>query len=70
MTTATFKKVNAAIAALGYKAELVKGDGYFYFAGDDVKIDAPSVYVYRLTEFSVEEWLGEFAGCVEPKEAV
>jgi hypothetical protein len=33
----TFKKVNAAIAARGIKAELVQGNGYLYFAGDDVQ---------------------------------
>lgn len=69
MTIATTKKVNAAIAAQGYKAELIKGDGYFYFVGDDVRIDAPSVYTYRLTDFTVEQWMAEFADCVEKRQA-
>jgi len=66
---ATFKAVNAAIAAKGYKAELIKGAGYFYFVGDDVRIDAPSTYTYRLTDFTVEEWMAEFAACVDAKPA-
>ena len=50
--------VNKAIAHLG-KIELVKGEGYFYFIGDDVNVWAESVYVYRLNELTLERWIEE-----------
>jgi len=50
--------VNRAIAHLG-DIELVKGNGYFYFAGDTVSVWAESVYVYRINELSLERWIEE-----------
>lgn len=34
----TLKKVNAELTRAGIRAELVKGDGYFYFVGQDVEL--------------------------------
>ena len=60
MTKATFKKVNAALKDAGLDVELVKGEGYFYFAGEGTDGWASTgVYVYRLTDLTVEEWMEE-----------
>lgn len=60
MTRVTIKTINKAIAA--HHVELVKGEGYFYFAGlegspvynEDV---VPSVYSNVLGCMSVDEWV-------------
>lgn len=54
----TMSKVNEAIAYYG--VELVKGDGYFYFAdiGEGYVADLiPSVYSNRLSTMSLEKWV-------------
>lgn len=55
----TLKKVNDAIKAAGIKAELVKGKGYFYFVGSEVRDDADGVYVYSLNELDLARWIEE-----------
>lgn len=57
----TLSAVNKALAHAGIKAELVRGEGYFYFVGDDVDLsEEQGVYgVYRLSELSVERWVQE-----------
>lgn len=44
--------------------EIVKGNGYFYFIGNDA-LDwySSSVYVNKLTDLSMERWLEEFNDC-------
>jgi hypothetical protein len=50
--------VNKAIADLGGKEILVKGDGYWYFAeGDSAQWPSASVYCYNLNTYSLEEWV-------------
>lgn len=61
----TLRTVNKAIAHLG-DIELVKGNGYFYFAGDSVNVWAEGVYVYRLNELSLERWVEEAKAAMEP----
>lgn len=59
----TIKQVNKALAAKGYKAELVRGDGYFYFWGPDTaKFEESGVYggVTRLSDLTVERWVEMF----------
>jgi exopolyphosphatase/pppGpp-phosphohydrolase len=62
MTRLTMKKVNAAIkAAGGGSVELVKGDGYFYFAGgESEEWNSTGVYVYTLNELTLERWVEEW----------
>lgn len=57
----TLKKVNAELARTGIRAELVKGDGYFYFSGQDVELaQEQGVYgVFRLNDLSLEQWVEE-----------
>ena len=66
---ATRKNVAAAILAKhGHKVELVKGNGYFYFASDEADYRlAPityahgtSVYVNGLWCFDVDRWVSEY----------
>lgn len=57
----TLKQVNKAIAALGGKEELVKGDGYYYFIeGNAFEWDMDSVYVNTLNEMPFERWVEEW----------
>lgn len=58
----TRSQVNKAITKAGVKAELVKGDGYFYFIGEDIKNGvSDGVYVYTVGELSLREWMVELA---------
>lgn len=56
----TLKQVNKALTDKGYEFELVKGDGYFYFAptGKDDNF-GPTVYCCFLYELSVDRWVKE-----------
>jgi hypothetical protein len=66
--TVTTKKVNAALKAAGFDVELAKGGGYFYFydIGDSFVATAMSgVYVSRITDLTVEEWVEEFKSKLE-----
>jgi hypothetical protein len=54
----TLNKINAAIKAAGGEDELVRGNGYFYFVGEDTpKWHQASVYTMFLSDFTVEEWV-------------
>ena len=58
MAKATINKINAAIA--GKSVEVVKGNGYFYFAdigNDYVAESIPSYYSCQLGSMSLEEWV-------------
>ena len=57
----TLAAVNKALAAAGIDAELVKGRGYFYFAGSDMDYaEEQGVYgVFRLSDLSVSQWVEE-----------
>ena len=60
--------VNAALAALGAEEFLVKGKDYFYFAGGDAhKWQRTMVYVSKLNQLSLEEWLEEYASMKAPE---
>ncbi|MCA0944514.1 hypothetical protein LCM08_06295 [Salipiger pacificus] len=60
MTAATVNKINAGIRH--HDVEVVKGDGYFYFAAltDEAQTSAdaiPSVYSCHLRCMSLEDWI-------------
>lgn len=60
MTAPTLRKINAAIAK--HRIEIVKGDGYFYFAaleGAEPGIEEAiaSVYSCHLRALSLDEWI-------------
>jgi hypothetical protein len=58
--TLRISTVNRALQAEGIDAELVRGDGYFYFVGPDVELaSTTSVMVYRLNQLSLSGWLYE-----------
>jgi hypothetical protein len=66
MTLATIKKVNAAIEKFG--VEIVKGNGYFYFAdiGDAyVSDNIESVYSCHLRCMTVEQWLSYVESAIQ-----
>ena len=62
MTRLTIANVDKALAAAGIDAVLVKGDGYFYFWGDEpIGWYSSSVAVFRLSDIpTVEGWVAEF----------
>ena len=54
----TLKTINKAIATYG--VELVKGNGYFYFAdttSENVADSIPSVYSMHLRGMSLDQWV-------------
>ena len=58
MARLTLKAINAAIRQRGVRAELVRGAGYFYYAGPDVDYAySTSQLVYSLGSCSLEEWV-------------
>lgn len=66
MARLTIKAVNKAIAARGIKAEIVQGDGYLWFSGDDVEFAyTTSVAACRLNHLTLERWMQELDEIVE-----
>lgn len=53
------RTVNKAIIAKGWKMELVKGDGYFYFIGDEASVCMFGVYVHSLNQLTLADWIDE-----------
>lgn len=52
--------VNHALAAAGHAERLVRGNGYWYFTeGNASRWPSSSVYVYRITDLTLDEWLAE-----------
>lgn len=54
--------VNNAIQELESGWELVKGEGYFYWAHptDMSYLDCETVSVYKLNDYSLDRWIEEF----------
>ena len=75
---ATKKNVAAAILAKhGHKVELVKGNGYFYFAAEqdaDYRIEpityaeSPSVWINAFCDTDVEWWVLRYEYLIEDAE--
>lgn len=57
----TIKQVNKALHAAGLDCQLHKGDGYCYFWGPSVERSpvGTMVYVPRISDLTVEQWLEE-----------
>ena len=56
----TLKKINKELADLGFQERLARGNGYFYFYdGDASAWPQTGVYVYRLRDLSLEQWIEE-----------
>ncbi|WP_274644204.1 hypothetical protein [Pseudomonas serbica] len=54
----TFAAVNDALAKIGAKERLVKGNGYLYFTGGGAaNWSSCSVMVPRLSDYTLDEWL-------------
>ncbi|WP_338924611.1 hypothetical protein V0M98_33890 (plasmid) [Pseudomonas silesiensis] len=54
----TFASVNEALAKIGAKEQLVKGNGYLYFTGGGAASwPSCSVMVPRLSDYTLEQWL-------------
>jgi hypothetical protein len=60
MTILSLRAVNRALAKEGIRGEINRGKGYFYFTGDDLENSSiGGVYVYRLNQLTLEQWLEE-----------
>ncbi len=56
----TVAKVNAALRKLGVQEKLFRGHGYYYFGeGNASAWPSTSVYVYRVYELTIDEWVAE-----------
>jgi len=55
------KVINDQLAKLGYKAELAKGAGYFFFRGGETEnwLDR-SVAVRTIHSLTLKQWIEEF----------
>lgn len=63
------KQFNKQIADKGIAAELVKGDGYFYFVGeaiDETKVDS-SVMVYAFRHLTLDQWWEELRSRIDER---
>lgn len=60
MKRITLKAINAALLAAGHREELVKGNGYFYFAGGSSSgWFSTCVYTNHLGDLTLSQWLIE-----------
>jgi hypothetical protein len=57
----TLKAINEELAKRGFSARLEKGDGYFYFSGEEPAewLDR-TVNASSLASLSVDQWMAEF----------
>lgn len=61
MTIANTRTVNAALKAKGYKAEIVRGEGYWYFYGPDADhFDEQGIYIMYISHQTIEQWVRDF----------
>ena len=57
----TLKAINEGLAKRGSRAQLEKGDGYFYFSGGAAAdwLDR-TVNAHSLSSLSLDQWMAEF----------
>ena len=57
----TLKAINQELSRCGHEAQVEKGDGYFYFIGEDVSswLDR-TVKVTTVGSLTLEQWVEEF----------
>ena len=57
----TVKAINDELAKRGHSVRLEKGDGYFYFSGDDAAdwLDR-TVKVPNVSSLTLDRWMNEF----------
>jgi hypothetical protein len=64
----TLNSIAREIAKRGGKEILVKGNGYFYFAeGEAAAWYSSSVYVYRLSDYTLDQWIDEWEMLRKPR---
>jgi hypothetical protein len=65
------KTVNDELANRGYKAELAKGSGYFYFSGGETKdwLDR-TVKARTINQLTLKQWILEFRRLKELNEQI
>ena len=57
----TINNINKALAARGHNAQIVKGECYFYFIGEDCGAwVTTSVFSPRLTDDTVDGWIDSY----------
>jgi len=65
------KVINDELARLGFKAQLVKGDGYFYFKDGEAEdwLDR-TVKARTINTMTLKEWIAEFRRLKELNERI
>jgi hypothetical protein len=67
----TRKIVNDALRARGRDESLRQGEGYFYFGGGEaVNWLSSSVMVRRISDLTLEQWLGKFDSLLKREKKV
>jgi hypothetical protein len=62
------RTINKALSSKGYSDKIFAGEGYFYFSGDTAsKFPQSSVYVYRLNDLSLEQWVAAYESLMGAK---
>ena len=65
------KVINDELARLGFKAELAKGNGYFYFrSGESEDWLDRTVRARGLNQFTLKQWIAEFRRLKEVNEQI
>jgi hypothetical protein len=65
------KVINDELARLGFKAQLAKGDGYFYFTeGEAADWLDKSVKARTINTLTLKEWVAEFRRLKELNERI
>lgn len=56
----TLAAINARLKELGHSEQLVRGNGYFYFSGQNTSMwPTTSVLVSHLSVLSIDRWIAE-----------
>lgn len=61
----SLKEFNARLKKEGIDIEMVKGDGYFWFASNVGMLEVDSVYVCHFTHMRPEQWGWVFNDLIE-----
>ncbi len=61
----TKQAIDKALRAAGFDGEVLKGQGYIYFASPTVTFQNSMVMTIRFSDLPVESWLDEYRAKLE-----
>lgn len=56
----TKRNIDRSLKRAGFDGEILKGDGYVYFASPSVTFHNSMVMTSNISDLSVDEWLDEY----------